>query len=75
MIPVASPATEKPRAQSTEDWDTLEAHLTAHATLAPSAAYASLVNELRNLIITYNQAVEARKSSEDESAEDSTDPM
>jgi hypothetical protein len=62
------------RAQCTEDWDSLEAHLTAHATLTPSAAYTSLVNELNNLITTYNQAAEGRESGEGESSDDSESP-
>jgi hypothetical protein len=47
-----------------EKWETLKAHLTAHATLTPSAVYTKTIAELNSLIDDYNNATVSRTAEE-----------
>lgn len=55
------------RATTQQKWEELTAHLTAHATLTPSALYQKTIAELNSLIDDYRNAVAGRKG--DDSAE------
>ncbi|MBK1835615.1 DUF6261 family protein [Roseibacillus ishigakijimensis] len=62
------------RDETVEAWRTLVAHLTAHATLTPSAAYDALGDELNSLITNYNEAVQARENGGEEEGEPGEEP-
>lgn len=60
------------RGTVTEAWNTLKDHITAHATLTPSAAYTQVIDELNNLITQYNEQTASNPPQPDGSSSSSS---